>query len=109
MSSIQPLQNILGGGLYKSMKSAGSAAKSHEKVQEEKPQNSLLAELIAAALACAAADAELIGDLLDANEISKIENALMTGTTYTSTIMPASFVQCVNNIIPTFRAAKGIV
>ena len=108
-SSIQPLQSILGGGLYGKMQAAGAAAKSSEKVREEKPDKDMLAELIAAAMECTGGeDAALAAELLDDIEISRIDVALDSGGTYTpaNPLMPQKFVDCVNNLIPSFYAIQ---
>lgn len=123
MSSIQPLQNILGGSLYGAMKSAGSAGKAQGKTKKKKKQKNeegeeviveedlgIIADLIAAAMAMLSPDeAVLAAELLDDNEISKIEEAYYGNGIYSSTIMPAAFVNAINTLIPIFRATVGTV
>lgn len=107
-SSIQPLQNILGGGLYQAMVGAGSAAKSQEKAQEAQPEDDIIARLIAAAMECTARkvieDRDLAAEALTPEEIARIATAYYTNSVYESTIMPQTFVACINELIPMFRA-----
>lgn len=120
-TSIQPLQSILGGGLYGKMSSAGSSAKTQHKKQRQKkekqeegqeaPQTAdIIDQLIAAAMAMLTPeDAELVAELLDSAEISRIENAYYNRGTYTSSTMPQTFVTAINTLMPTFRATVGVV
>jgi hypothetical protein len=112
MSSIQPLQNILGGGLYKKMQAAGAATKSQGKVEEAVPENDIIAALIAAAIAMLSdEDAILVSELLDFNEVSLIRTAYYGNGVYVSanTEMPQTFINAINYLIPIFRATKGTV
>jgi hypothetical protein len=119
-SSIQPLKNILGGGLYGKMKAAGAAAKASGKVKQPKQQTpqdpiptpapDIIAELIAAAMAMCTPDEQvLIAELLDSNEISLITNAYYGSGIYVSAqaAMPIAFVNAINYLIPIFRVKEG--
>lgn len=109
LSSIRPLQSILGGGLYSAMKAAGGASKSQEKVEEEKPEEDLLSTLIDAAMQCAGEYADEAADLLNGPEINKIKEALHSGGIYVpvNPAMPQSFVDCINKLLPTYYDIQG--
>ena len=117
MASIQPLQDILGGGLYNKMQKAGSTSKSGQKTQDHEERtgqdNSIIASLIAAALECtdkkSSTDRDLAVELLDDNEISAISRAYYHNETYESVKMPKTFVDCINQLIPIFRSAKEAI
>lgn len=108
MSSIKPLQEILGGSLYGSMKAAGGAAKAQDKVEEVLPEKDMLSALLTAAMECAGDEADEAAELLDKVEISRIDVALDSGGTYTpaNKLMPAKFVECINSSIPGFFAIQ---
>lgn len=116
-TSIQPLQNILGGGLYGKMKSAGSSTKIKKKTQDSREEQSqqedstdIIDALIAAAMAMIPPeDAELAAELLNSSEIQKISDAYYNNGVYSSSTMPVSFVNAINYLIPIFRSTKGAV
>ncbi len=118
-SSIQPLKNILGGGLYSKMKAAGASAKASEKVsqppqeddQEPEQNEDIIALLIAAAIAlCEDDDKIIVAELLDKAEIKLIRDAFYNLGTYTSAKadMPTKFVESINKLMPIFRLKVGI-
>lgn len=109
LQNIQPIQNIL-GGMYGKFMSAAASATSAQKVQEEKTQeeDDIIAQLIAAAMAMLSPeDAILAADLLNNNEIKAIRKAYYGNGIYTSILMPKSFVDAINYLIPLFKVKEG--
>ena len=116
MSSIQPLQSILGSQLYSSAKKSGAKSKAKNKQKQKDPTtqqepvvSALISELIDAAIELLSAeDAVLVADNMDSNEIDKITVAFNTGAPYTSTTMPQSFVDAINSLIPSFQSMQAV-
>lgn len=120
-TSIQPLQNILGGNLYGAMQKAGAGAKSSSKTQKGKKKKDdgtedevetgtedVIAMLIAAALEMLTAeDAVIASELLDDREIQLISQAYYGGGVYVSGVEIQPFVDAINQLIPIFRATQG--
>jgi hypothetical protein len=108
-SSIIPMQNILGNDLYGKMKNTGSQSKTSKKTEESED---IISELIAAAIDCTANknvdDAELAAEKLNGVEIAKIQEVFYLGGTYKNPSMPQTFVQCINQLMPTYRAKEAV-
>ncbi len=120
MQSIQPMMNILGGGLYSSFQQAGAAASSAAKIQKQKQQANttsnttpsanldVIALLITAAMDTLTPDDMITAsDLLDSNEISAITTAYYGNGIYVSAVELPAFVTAINTLIPSFRSIYG--
>jgi hypothetical protein len=107
-NNIQPMQDILGGDLYGKMKSGGAGAKAANKTEEKED---IIAALIAAAIDCTARksgeDAEEASEKLNNSEIDNIESAFYGKREYKSQTMPETFVTCINQLMPTYRAREA--
>jgi hypothetical protein len=107
MTSIQPLQNILGSQLYSSAKKTGAQMKAKSKQQQEEVPAIISALIDAALELLSPEDAALVAELMDSNEMDNITKAFNTGRPYTSTAMPQSFVDAINSLIPSFQAMQA--
>jgi len=108
MSSIMPLQSILGSSLYSAMKGGGSSAKSAAKVQKAKTED-IIAKLIAAAMAnLSNEEREQAVVALNETEISKIRTAYYGNQTYTSNGETEPFKREINKLMPIFRKTYGV-
>lgn len=100
---IKPIKQTLGGDLFGKFQQAGAASKAGEKLEELKVEKDMLWTLIQEAMKCAGPEPALeVADLLSQSEIEKINVALDTNGTYTSTVMPSEFVKCINKMISTY-------
>ena len=107
LSNISPMQNILGGDLYGLFTSGGAGATAANKAEEaEKDED--IGGLIEAAIECTRKknpdDAIEAANELDGAEMDKIESALRGNKSYDSSSMPKTFEDCINKLMPTYRA-----
>ena len=114
LTSIQPLQKILGGEAFSAMQKAGSSAKAARKIQNRKRQETPLETpdviqlLIAAAMdTLTIEDHMLTSELLDDIEIEAISTAFYGNGIYISAVEVPAFVLAINQLIPQFRLLYG--
>ena len=107
MSSIEPLQNILGGSLYSALKGIGASTKSSAKTQKQQTEN-IIGKLIAAAMAnLIPKEREPAAEKLTKLEIDKIRAAYYGNQIYTSNGETEPFKREINKLMPIFRKIYG--